>query len=78
MTITAQTIKKMSRREQLRLMEVLWGELSKDENSIEWPARHEEELARREAATKKGQNPSSPWKEVKRRLREKLSLGSRN
>ena len=60
----------MSRQEKLRLMEVLWVDLSREEGELESPAWHE--LALRETADRRvrGEEPALDWADAKIKLRQ--------
>ena len=59
----------MPRAEKLRLMEVLWTELSRDESEIESPAWHEVALAETEQRLKDGREQMIDWDHAKAELR---------
>jgi hypothetical protein len=62
---------KMSVPEKLRLMEALWADLSRHEESIESPVWHEEVLRDREARVKSGEETFMDWETTKQQLRDR-------
>ena len=62
-------IKRLSKREQLQVMELLWECLSKDV-SDEVPAWHQHELAETESRVEAGQEHFMSLEESKMRLRD--------
>lgn len=63
--------RRMTRSQQLKLMEQLWTELTQDQEQFESPSWHASELAATEAAIQSGQVQFIDWEVVKRNLREK-------
>jgi hypothetical protein len=63
-------IQRMPRAEKLKLMEVLWADLSRDEALVESPAWHAEELRKTQARVAAGQEEIVDWEEGKKRLRK--------
>jgi hypothetical protein len=59
--------------QKLDLMEALWNDLAKSEETLESPPWHEEILADRERALATGKAPVSDWGEAKDRIRRKVS-----
>ena len=63
----------MTLAEKLRVMEMLWADLSRNEAQLESPAWHEEVLREREARVKSGQETFIDWETAKKQLRDKLT-----
>jgi hypothetical protein len=63
-------IQQMPRQEKLRLMEMLWAELSREESELDSPAWHG--IALRETAERlaRGEEQVLDWTEAKARLRK--------
>jgi len=61
----------MTTAEKLRMMEVLWADLSQREEDIESPAWHAEVLREREEKVQRGEESFLDWETVKRQLRER-------
>lgn len=59
--------------QKLHLMEALWDDLAKDEETLESPDWHEEVLRDREQALATGKATLSPWEESKDRVRRNVS-----
>ncbi|MBI5602678.1 MAG: addiction module protein [Deltaproteobacteria bacterium] len=70
--ISTLQISQMSREEKLRALEALWADLSKDDNQIESPARHEDILQETEARVATGQERIEDWQTAKRELRKRF------
>lgn len=64
-------IKKMSRTERLRAMELLWESFDSDVDANESPAWHAEVLAERKAEIERGEAKFISLAEAKRRLARK-------
>lgn len=62
----------MSVEEKLRTMEVLWEDLSQNEEQIESPAWHEELLKQRSEDIKSGKESFINWEVAKKQLRDRL------
>jgi hypothetical protein len=56
----------LPREEKLRLMEAIWRDISQDEESVESPAWHEQELRATEARIASGQTKLRDWQEVRK------------
>lgn len=67
--MSALEIQQMPRQEKLRLMELLWADLSRDESEFESPAWHADVL--RETAERRahGKETVLDWEEAKAKLR---------
>ncbi len=59
--------------QKLELMEAIWDDLAKHDETLESPDWHEEVLKDREKALATGKGTVSDWKEAKRRIRENAS-----
>lgn len=71
MTATLQ-IQQLSRQEKLRFMEVLWEDLSKDDESIESPAWHQQALQETERGLQSGEERVLDWHDAKGELRKRF------
>ncbi|MCF8028090.1 MAG: addiction module protein [Desulfobacteraceae bacterium] len=65
-------IKKLTRKEKLRVMEALWDDLLKDEPGLESPGWHQEELQEAETRFETGAEKSIDWQDVKKELRKRF------
>ena len=65
-------IKKLSRAEKLRVMEALWEDLCREDQSIQSPAWHESVLRETEERVQTGQEKILDWKVAKRELRKRF------
>jgi hypothetical protein len=63
----------MTTAENLRAMEALWADLSRNEESIQSPAWHGQVLEEREARVKSGQERFIDWEVAKQELRDRLT-----
>lgn len=70
--MSIETVQKMSRSEKLKLMEVLWGELSHPDDAYESPKWHPEELAKTEQRLAEGKEQVLDWETAKRELRRRF------
>jgi len=68
----------MTLPEKLHLMEALWANLSRREESLASPARHEDVLRERQARVKSGEAAFVDWETAKQQLRERLKSESSN
>ena len=66
-------LNEMTVEEKLQAMEMLWENLSQNEDNIPSPAWHEEVLREREAALERGEDEPEDWEVAKRRIRGELS-----
>ena len=66
------SIADLSLAQKLDLMESIWNDLSKDEQSLQSPDWHEEILHDREAALKEGKAKVSDWTDAKKRIKSNL------
>jgi hypothetical protein len=66
------TIKQMSRKDKLRVMEALWEDLSREDPLVQSPAWHEAKLRETEQRGQSGQEQVFDWKETKKELRKRF------
>jgi putative addiction module component (TIGR02574 family) len=59
--------------EKLDLLELIWADLSREEEKLESPAWHKAVLEDREAASAAGKVSVSDWGEAKERIRKNVS-----
>jgi hypothetical protein len=64
-------IQQMPRQEKLRLMEMLWADLSRDETEFESPAWHADALRETSERRARGEESVMDWKDAKAKLRRK-------
>ena len=64
---------KMSVEEKIQAMELLWEDLCSRAGGVMSPAWHEDVLAERDAAHKRGEDEFEDWEEAKRNIRNKIS-----
>jgi len=62
-------IQQMPRQEKLRLMEMLWADLSLDEAEFESPAWHAEALRETSERRARGEETVLDWEDAKAKLR---------
>ena len=62
-------IQQMPRQEKLRLMEMLWADLSRDEAEFESPAWHADALRETSERRARGEEAVLDWEEAKAKLR---------
>jgi Putative addiction module component len=67
--MSIETVQKMSRTEKLKLMEVLWEQLSRPDDAFESPAWHGDELSRTEQGLAEGKEQIIEWDVAKKKLR---------
>ena len=65
-------IKNMSIAEKLRLMEMLWSDLTRAPEQLESPAWHGEVLRERAARVEQGKESFMDWETAKRQLRNRV------
>ncbi|MEX0289343.1 MAG: addiction module protein, partial [Flavobacteriaceae bacterium] len=70
MTALEEEILKLPKLQKISIMERIWADLSQDEEQIEIPSWHHEELERAEKGLSEGKEKFEDWDEVKKRLRE--------
>jgi putative addiction module component (TIGR02574 family) len=66
--ITQKEVSDLPLSEKLNLMELLWKEISQNEEAVEVPQWHKELLDEREAKIRKGEAKFIPWEEAKRQI----------
>ena len=62
----------MTTADQLRVMETLWADLSRNGQEIESPAWHEQVLREIEERVRSGQESFIDWETAKQQLRDRL------
>jgi hypothetical protein len=70
--MTTEAVRKLPRREKLRLMETLWEELSQPETEFASPAWHAKELAETERRLAEGKERALDWETAKKKLRKRF------
>jgi putative addiction module component (TIGR02574 family) len=65
-------LRKLSRDEKLKIIETLWGDLARDEESFKSPAWHAEELRKTETDLAAGRVEVLDWEAAKKELRERF------
>jgi hypothetical protein len=65
-------LNQMTIEEKLRMMEMLWSDLTRQETEFSSPAWHEDVLKMREERIKTGQEDFVDWETAKKNLRERL------
>ncbi len=68
--MSVEEIQQLPREEQLRLMEALWEELSREESELKSPAWHEAALAETERRLEEGREEILDWDRAKEELRK--------
>ena len=63
---------RMTVEEKLRVMEVLWADLSRKADAFESPAWHAEVLRERDQRVSEGKETYLNWEDAKRELRDRL------
>lgn len=66
------SISDLSLAQKLDLMESIWSDLSKDDQSLQSPDWHEEILNDREVALEQGKAKISDWADAKKRIKRNL------
>ncbi|MFM9966813.1 MAG: addiction module protein [Burkholderiales bacterium] len=66
-------LEKMSVEEKLQAMELLWDDLCSKAGVMKSPAWHENILAERDAAQKRGDEKFEDWEDAKKNIRSKVS-----
>jgi hypothetical protein len=67
--MSALEIQLLPRQEKLKLMEMLWAELSRDETELESPAWHAEALRETAERRARGEEKVLDWQSAKEKLR---------
>jgi hypothetical protein len=70
--MSTETVQRMSRSEKLKLMELLWNELSRPDEEFQSPAWHGQELAVTEQRLAEGKEQVLNWERAKRELRQRF------
>jgi hypothetical protein len=68
--MSALEIQQLPRQEKLRLMEILWDDLSRPEAEFESPAWHAEALRETTERRARGEESLLDWDEAKAKLRQ--------
>ena len=69
----AQSLRRLSRAEKLRVMDALWADLSKDDSEFKSPGWHREALRDAERRVKSGAAKFSNWEQAKERIRRRAA-----
>ena len=64
----------MTQAEKIQLMEVLWADLTREEDALESPPWHEEELRERDRRLENGEDYLMDWEEGKALIRRRTGL----
>jgi hypothetical protein len=64
---------KMTIKEKIQTMELIWNDLSKNEDSYVSPSWHENKLAERQERINKGIDQFEDWDQAKKNIRDKIS-----
>lgn len=67
--MSAFEIQQLPRREKLKLMELLWAELSRDEAELEPPTWHADALRETTERRARGKETVLDWEQAKEKLR---------
>jgi len=67
--MSALEIQQLPRQEKLKLMEMLWADLSRDEAELESPVWHAEALRETAERRARGEEPVLDWEQAKAKLR---------
>lgn len=70
MMIRLEQIRQLPLREKLRLMEVIWDDISRAEQDLEVPQWHKEMLDERERLLAEGKAQFVDWDEARRQIDE--------
>ena len=70
--MSVEAVQQLSRAEKLKLMEVLWDQLSQPEESFDSPAWHETALAETQQRLAEGKEQVVDWEAAKRQLRNQF------
>ena len=65
-------LRKLPSDEKLRIIEALWGDLVADDEALESPAWHEQELRKTEAEFNAGRVEVLDWDEARKELRKRF------
>ena len=69
--MSALELQQMPRQEKLRLMELLWAELSRDDADFESPPWHADALRETSERRARGEETVMDWEEAKAKLRRR-------
>ena len=67
--MSALEIQQLPRQEKLKLLELLWAELSRDEADLESPAWHADALRETAERRERGEETAMDWDQAKATLR---------
>ena len=70
--MSIETVQQMSRSEKLKLMELLWDQLSRPDEAFESPGWHAQELAATEQRFAEGKEQVLDWEAAKKELRRRF------
>jgi Putative addiction module component len=70
--MSIETVQQLSRSEKLKLMELLWEQLSRPDEALESPAWHAQELAETERRLAEGKEQVMDWEAAKKELRRRV------
>ena len=65
-------IKNLSKEEKLRVMEAIWEDLSRDEETVESPDWHREALQETKSRYNSGEEAAIDWHQAKHNLRKRF------
>lgn len=65
-------IEQLNQAEKLPVMETIWEDLSREDQPLQSPARHESLLQKTEQRVQSGQEKILHWKEAKKELRKRF------
>ena len=68
--MSALEIQQLPRQEKLKLMEILWADLSRDEAELESPAWHADALRETSERLARGEEKILNWEQAKAELRQ--------
>ena len=68
MTVLEEEILKLPKLQKISIMERIWADLSQDEEQVDIPNWHSEELKKAEKGLAEGKEKFEDWDEVKKRL----------
>ena len=71
--MSALEIQQLPRQEKLKLMEILWAELSRDEAELESPAWHADALRATAERRARGEETLPDWEQARAKLRVRLA-----
>jgi len=70
--MSLETVQQMSRLEKLKLMELLWEQLSRPDDAFASPGWHARELAATEQRLAEGKEQVLDWETAKKELRRRF------